>query len=74
VPLPVFFAGLIFSATFRDVRTPAVLFGANLIGAMLGGFVEYLGMATGSRFLTVIVIVAYAASFLCRLRMRTASP
>jgi len=33
---------------------------------MLGGFCEYLGMATGTRFLGLIVIGAYLASFVCR--------
>jgi hypothetical protein len=62
VPLPIFFAGLIFSTTFRDTAKPAALFGANLFGAMAGGFCEYLGMAVGSRALSVLVIAAYAGS------------
>ena len=68
VPLPIFFAGLIFSTTFRDAARPAVLFGANLIGAMIGGFCEYLGMVTGSRSLMLLVICAYLLSLLCRVR------
>jgi hypothetical protein len=65
VPLPVFFAGLIFSMTFRNVSNPSVLFGANLIGAMIGGFSEYLGMATGTERLALVVIGAYVASMVC---------
>lgn len=65
VPLPVFFAGLIFSTGFREAANPAQLFGANLIGAMAGGFAEYLGMAVGSHHLTYLVIAAYAGSLLC---------
>lgn len=42
VTLPVFFAGLIFSTTFRESANPAAFFGANLIGAMIGGFCENL--------------------------------
>jgi hypothetical protein len=38
VPLPIFFAGLIFSTIFREASNPVSLFGANLIGAMIGGF------------------------------------
>jgi MFS family permease len=70
VPLPVFFAGLIFSTGFREAANPAVLFGANLIGAMIGGFAEYLGMAVGSHHLSYLVIAAYAGSLLCLLRNR----
>jgi hypothetical protein len=64
VPLPVLFAGIIFSTTFRDAEAPAAAFGANLIGAMLGGFCEYLAMAVGNHRLSVLVIVAYLGSLL----------
>jgi len=68
VPLPIFFAGLIFSTTFRPAGNPAALFGANLIGATIGGFCEYLGMWTGNHQLSYLVLAAYAASLLCLLR------
>lgn len=68
VPLPVFFAGLIFSTTFREGRSGSSSFGANLIGATLGGFSEYLGMALGYHGLSVLVIVAYLASLLLMVR------
>jgi hypothetical protein len=64
VPLPVFFAGIIFSTTFREASSPSAVFGANLIGAMLGGFCEYLTMAVGSRSLSALVIAAYLGSML----------
>jgi hypothetical protein len=66
VPLPIFFAGLIFSTTFRETPNPSVSFGTNLIGATVGGFAEYLGMAVGSHALSLIVMAAYVASWLCR--------
>jgi hypothetical protein len=64
VPLPVFFAGIIFSTTFRETRAPSAAFGANLIGAMVGGFCEYLAMAVGNHRLSMLVIVAYCGSLL----------
>jgi hypothetical protein len=70
VPLPIFFAGLIFSTTFRDCRDPAMLLGTNLLGATVGGFSEYLSMAIGMRALMLIVIAAYLGSLLCRLNGR----
>lgn len=74
VPLPVFFAGLIFSTGFRESVNPAALFGANLIGAMVGGFSEYLGMAVGNHALSYLIIAAYAGSLLCLLsEKRTAA-
>ncbi len=64
VPLPVFFAGIIFSTTFRESPAPAAVFGANLIGAMFGGFCEYLGMAVGNHRLSLLVVIAYLGSLL----------
>ncbi|MCZ6602345.1 MAG: spermidine synthase, partial [Planctomycetota bacterium] len=64
VPLPIFFAGLIFSTTFRSSPNPSAAFGANLIGATIGGFLEYLGMAIGHQALGLIVMGAYVASFI----------
>ena len=64
VPLPIFFAGIIFSTTFREAKAPSAVFGANLIGAMIGGFCEYLGMALGNHRLSILVIVAYLGSML----------
>jgi hypothetical protein len=66
VPLPIFFAGLIFSTTFRESANPSVSFGTNLIGATVGGFCEYLGMAFGSNALALLVMAAYIASWMCR--------
>jgi hypothetical protein len=73
VPSPIFFAGLIFSATLRNAVEPAASFGANLIGAMIGGFCEYLGMAVGHHSLMLIVIAAYLASLWCLTHLRPAS-
>jgi len=70
VPLPIFFAGLIFSTTFREALDASRLLAANLLGATLGGFCEYLGMAIGARALLLIVMGAYAASLICRLQAK----
>jgi hypothetical protein len=64
VPLPVFFAGIIFSTTFRESSAPSAVFGANLIGAMVGGFCEYLVTAVGNHRLSLLVMVAYLGSML----------
>jgi hypothetical protein len=68
VPLPIFFAGLIFSTTFREASSPSSFFGANLIGAMIGGFCEYLSMKIGNHNLMFLVIGAYLASLAFRMR------
>ena len=62
VPIPIFFAGLVFSGTFKRSTHASSAFGANLVGAMLGGFAEYLSMASGRRSLVFVVIAAYLVS------------
>lgn len=72
MPLPIFFAGLIFSTTLRNSPNPAASFGANLIGAVIGGFCEYLAMLTGNSSLLLLVIAAYLVSFGCQGRVARA--
>ena len=64
VPLPIFFAGIIFSTTFPLAAAPSAAFGSNLIGAMIGGFCEYLAMAVGSQRLSALVVAIYLLSLL----------
>jgi hypothetical protein len=61
---PVFVANLIFAQRFRTVGASTVAFGANLLGAMLGGVLEYVAIATGYRLLLVAVAIAYGLAFL----------
>jgi hypothetical protein len=61
---PIFCANLVFAQRFRDVASSTVAFGANLLGAMLGGAIEYVALISGYRFLLVIVAVLYALAFL----------
>jgi hypothetical protein len=56
---PVFFAGLLFSAEYRRSASPSMDFGANLLGAMVGGVGEYLSLLAGYRFLIIVVAVCY---------------
>jgi hypothetical protein len=62
VGLPVFFSGLVFSRTFRDVAHPAQGLGVNLLGAVVGGALENLVMIGGTPILGVLAIVLYAIS------------
>jgi len=61
--LPIFFANLIFSSTFAEAEESDVSFGWNLMGAMLGGTLEYASLALGYRNLAVVVAVCYALAF-----------
>lgn len=57
--LPLFFSGLLFSKLFRDIVDIPSAFGANLVGAFVGGLVENLGMITGIRALAIIAALFY---------------
>jgi hypothetical protein len=57
---PIFFANLVFSVSFRDLDVPEHVFGWNLIGATVGGVVEYSSMYFGYSFLAIVVAVSYA--------------
>jgi len=57
---PIFFANLVFSVNFRDLDVPEHVFGWNLIGATVGGVVEYSSMYFGYSFLAIVVAISYA--------------
>jgi len=61
--LPIFCAGIIFATLFRRSLDPVLAFGANTMGAVVGGFLEYLGMAVGFQGLYWIVIAVYLLSW-----------
>jgi hypothetical protein len=56
---PVFCAGLLFSTSFRESSSTATDFGANLLGAMVGGVGEYLSLLAGYRLLLAVVAICY---------------
>ncbi|MBN1621342.1 MAG: hypothetical protein JW871_01980 [Endomicrobiales bacterium] len=60
---PIYFANLIFSITFKNQKIAEHLFGWNLLGATLGGILEYSSMAFGYNSLTIIVAVCYSLVF-----------
>jgi hypothetical protein len=71
---PIFLANLIFSRRFRDSQFPTAAFGANLLGAMIGGTLEYLALLTGYRFLLVLVASLYALALLAGRQRSSSQP
>src|SRR4029453_6800230 len=61
---PVFLANLIFAQRFKDVGASTRAFAANLLGAMVGGVLEYLAIVTGYRALLIVVAALYGLAFL----------
>ena len=62
--LPVFFANLVFTASFKDTRSADIAFASNVLGAVVGGCLEYLALITGYRALLLVVAVLYAGAYL----------
>src|SRR5438067_2169693 len=59
---PDFCARLLFSSSFKESSSTANDFGANLLGAMVGGVGEYLSLLAGYRFLLILVAACYVAA------------
>lgn len=62
VAAPMFFAGIVFARWFERTDTPSAALGANLIGAVLGGLLEYLSLIIGLRKLYLLALLFYAVS------------
>ena len=67
---PVFLANLVFSHSFRDTWTADMAFAVNLLGAMLGGALEYIALLTGYRALLLVVGALYVLAWLAATRVR----
>jgi hypothetical protein len=67
---PVFFANLVFAYSFRDTRTADMAFASNLLGAVIGGAIEYVALITGYGVLLVLVAGLYVAAWLLATRFR----
>ncbi len=61
--LPIFAANVIFSKRFAATAHPTIAFATNLLGAMLGGALEYLSLAFGYRALLVIAAILYVGAY-----------
>lgn len=67
---PIFFANLVFSYSFRDTKTADMAFASNLLGAVVGGAVEYVALITGYAWLLVVVAALYVAAWILATRFR----
>jgi hypothetical protein len=68
----VFLANLVFAQRFAGVANSGTAFAVNLLGAMVGGALEYLSLITGYRALLIVIGVLYGLAFMIGLRRRSA--
>jgi spermidine synthase len=69
---PIFLANLVFAQRFAGVANSGTAFAVNLLGAMVGGALEYLSLITGYRALLIVIGVLYGLAFMIGLRRRSA--
>jgi hypothetical protein len=60
---PIFLANLVFTQRFKATSHSVTAFGANLLGAILGGVLEYSAMVVGYRSLLVLAAILYGLAF-----------
>jgi hypothetical protein len=70
---PIFIANLIFAQRFATVADSTTAFGANLLGAMVGGLIEYLALITGYQALAFVVAVLYGFALLASVALPATS-
>jgi hypothetical protein len=70
---PIFVANLVFAQRFKAAGASNVAFGANLLGAMIGGVLEYSSLAIGYRALLPVIGGLYVVALVLWLRT-SASP
>lgn len=68
--VPIFCANLVFTRSFRDTKTADMSFASNLLGAVVGGGLEYLSLVLGFGALNLVAIVLYALAWLLMTKVR----
>jgi hypothetical protein len=71
--LPIFAANVIFAKRFENSASPTLALGTNLLGAMVGGCLEYLSLVTGYRMLLVLAAALYLLAYAVTPRAPTRS-
>jgi len=72
--IPIMAANVIFAKRFATTADPTIAFGTNLLGAMFGGCLEYIALATGYRSLLIVCAGLYLCAYLLMPRIGTRTP
>jgi len=62
--LPVGIAGVVVATLLKQAKNAAGALGSNLLGAVLGGVLEYLSMLLGLEALLLLALTLYLGAFL----------
>ena len=72
--LPLFFSGFAFSAELNRCPSIAAALASNLLGGMVGGFIEYNSLYLGYRSLYLFALAMYVLALVASLKVRAAKP
>ena len=64
--VPIYLANIAFAKRFQQADDSQAAFGINLLGAIVGGCLEYAALLTGYRNLLLVVGVMYLIAFLLK--------
>ncbi|SEH03209.1 Spermine/spermidine synthase [Nonomuraea solani] len=70
--LPIFAANVIFAKRFAETADATTSFGANLLGAMVGGCLEYAALVIGYKGLLIVAAVLYVGALVLLPRKKSA--
>jgi len=62
---PIFFAGIIFTESFRRCQDKSGSFGSNIVGAVAGGLAQNVSFVIGLKALLLLAAVFYLLAALC---------
>ncbi len=62
---PVAFAGVVFAGTLTRAARPEHVFGANVVGALIGGLAENASVILGFQYLLCVAVGFYLLSAAC---------
>lgn len=68
---PLFFSGLAFSSELKKSGSISIALSSNLLGGMLGGFVEYNSLFFGYRSLYLFALAMYVLALIASLKSST---
>jgi hypothetical protein len=71
--LPIYLANIAFAKRFSDSGDSRAAFAVNILGAIVGGCLEYAALLTGYANLLVVVAALYGIAFLLKPRAVTAA-
>jgi len=64
--ISLFFAGILFTETFRREERKSAAFGANIVGAVVGGLSQNISFLTGMKSLLLLAGLFYTMAALCQ--------